>query len=126
MGRRVRAMAHGIGLSSLALGVVLAFACGTTLPTPDYKAHPPLTAKDIEVPYPPPAARPEIIPPKPREGAVWVDGEWSWQGRQWTWESGGWVIAPLGAYFAPWMTYRAPNGKVLFTPGAWYEENGRS
>jgi hypothetical protein len=118
-------MARWIGLSALLAAVVLWAACGSSLPTPEIRAHPPLTTKDMEVPYPPPAARPEIIPPKPREGAVWVDGEWSWQGKQWTWESGGWVMPPARAFFSPWVLYRQSNGTLRFTPGTWHKDDGQ-
>jgi hypothetical protein len=78
----------------------------------------------MEVPYPPPAARVEIIPRKPRDGAVWLDGEWQWEGKVWAWEPGGWVLPPTGAYLAPWVTYRQENGKLLFAPGSWHAEDG--
>ncbi len=110
-------MARWIALGLGCFAVAVAIACGSSLPTPETKAHPPTTTRYVEVPYPPPAARAEIIPAKPREGAVWVDGEWSWQGKQWVWESGGWLMAPAKAYLAPWIAFRQANGKLVFAPG---------
>jgi|SRR4051812_9387721 hypothetical protein len=120
-------MARHVALALFAAvgAAAFAYACGRSLPTPELRAHPSTGSRPVEVPYSPPPARAEVITLLPREGAVWIDGEWSWQAKQWTWESGGWVIPPPGAYFAPWMTYRTPSGSVLYTRGAWYEENGR-
>ena len=110
---------------TFAAGVALAwgYACGSSLPTPRIGQPPEATIGYVEVPYPPPAAQVEIIPPSPHEGAVWIDGEWAWQGRRWTWEPGGWVVPPTGSYFAPWRTKRLDNGKLLFTPGTWRAAN---
>jgi hypothetical protein len=116
-------MARRIGLSVGCFVLAIASACRSSLPTPEIKAHPPTTTRYIEVPYPPPAARAEIVTAKPRDGAVWVDGEWSWQGKQWVWESGGWVIPPDKAYFAPWIAFRQSNGKLFFAPGAWHRDD---
>lgn len=108
----------------LALAVA-AFGCGTRLPGPTTGPHPAGSTNYVEVPYPPPAARVEVVPPHPREAnAVWVDGEWSWQGKRWVWLPGGWVAPPPGAYFAPWLVYRLDNGRLLFAPGAWHATKG--
>jgi hypothetical protein len=114
-------MARLLGL----IAAALALACASSLPAPETRAHPLDATNRIEVPYPPPAARVEIVPPKPREGAVWVDGEWSWQGKQWTWELGGWVMPPAKAYFSPWIALRLADGKLVFWPGAWHKEDGQ-
>jgi len=94
------------------------------MPTPTTRRHPTGT-NYIEIPYPPPSSRVEIIPPKPQEGAVWIDGEWSWQGKSWVWEPGGWVAPPGGGYFAAWEMLRLDNGKLLFAPGSWHAPDGR-
>jgi hypothetical protein len=118
-------MARPLGLSAAALSFGLALACSSSLPTPETKAHPSQATKFVDVPYPPPAAHVEIVPPKPREGAVWVDGEWTWQGRQWAWELGGWVMPPPNAYFSPWIVFRQKDGKLVFAPGSWHREDGQ-
>jgi hypothetical protein len=118
-------VARFVGLSAIVLALAVGYACGSSLPTPRTRTPPEGSIDYIEVPYPPPAARVEVIPPKPAEGAVWVDGEWSWQGRRWTWETGGWVKPPPQAYFAPWRTKRLDNGKLLFASGSWRSETDR-
>lgn len=91
--------------------------CGSSLPGP--ALGPPLTGLMIEVPYPPSAARVETIPPQPRDDAVWVDGQWSWEVKRWRWERGGWVVPPKHAYFSPWQTFRRSDGVLLFVPATW-------
>jgi hypothetical protein len=118
-------MARAVSVVAMLFAAAGWYACGSSLQTAELRAHPATGSNPIEVPYPPPPAKVELIPPRPRERSVWIDGEWSWIGRQWTWEPGAWVLPPGGGYYAPWIAYRAPSGKVLFTPGAWYEENGR-
>jgi hypothetical protein len=116
-------MARDRRLTIAALVVALVLGCGSGLPVPrttnvrsptDY----------IEVPYPPPAARVEIVPPRPTPTAVWVDGEWTFRGKRWVWEPGGWVDPPGDAYFAPWIATRRPDGKLSFAPGSWHGPKG--
>jgi hypothetical protein len=109
--------------AAAAIGAIVV-ACSSSLPTPKTGPHPPNVTSYIEVPFPPPAAHVEVIPPKPREGAVWMDGEWDWEGKSWVWESGGWITPPEKAYLAPWVTYRQDNGKLLFAPGSWHTDDG--
>jgi hypothetical protein len=116
--------ARGRALSLLA-ATIFVVACGTRLPTPVLGPHPAGSTSYVEVPYPPPAARVEIVPPRPKElDAVWVDGEWTWQGKRWVWQPGGWVSPPAGAYFAPWLVYRLGSGRLLFAEGAWHAAKG--
>jgi hypothetical protein len=96
-----------------------AYACGSSLPEPNLGQPPEPTINYVEIPYPPPAAQVEIVPPLPRKGAVWIDGEWRWEGRRWTWEPGGWVTPPTGSYFAPWHTKRLDNGKLFISQSGW-------
>jgi hypothetical protein len=77
-----------------------------------------------EVPYPPPPARVEVVPPAPRKGLVWVDGQWAWAWKRWQWEAGGWVAAPPGATFARWATVRLDDGRLFFAPAAWRARDG--
>ena len=108
------------------IGALLAVpACGGQLSSPPTGPHPGGTTQYVEVPFPPPPARVEVVPPKPPDaGAVWVDGEWAWQGKRWVWQVGGWVSPPPGAYFAPWLVYRLDNGRLLFAPGSWHAATG--
>ena len=98
-----------------------ALSCRAKLPTPRYSAQP--TSALVAVPYPPPPARVEIVPDRPQDGAVWVDGEWSWDGRRWGWKLGRWVAPPPSATFSPWTTVRGRGGCSI-AAGAWRDEQG--
>ena len=114
-------------LTHAAIGVALLLvgACGGSLPEPDQANPAPLrTGEGVEVPFPPPPARVEFIPEKPRSGAVWVDGEWSWTGRRWAWNYGKWVLPPPSSTFSPWKTLRTNDGTLLFVAGTWRDEKG--
>jgi hypothetical protein len=109
---------------ALALGVALTLAsCGRALPTPRTGAQP--ESVFIDVPYPPPPARVEVLPKQPRAGTVWIDGQWYWQGQRWEWSPGGWVAPPEGAHFAEWALVRASDGRLRFAPASWRDERGR-
>ena len=99
-------------------------ACGGSIPHPRYVGQP--TSALVEVPYPPPAARPEGIPPRPSESAVWIDGEWRWRRSRWSWKSGRWVAPPPGAAFSPWTSVRRTDGVVFFAPGVWRDARGQA
>ena len=57
------------------------------------------TSALARVPYPPPPARVESVPPRPSTKATWIDGEWTWRGKRWLWVRGRWVEPPKGAVF---------------------------
>jgi hypothetical protein len=99
-------------------------ACGGSLPAPETSAHP--ASAFIEVPYPPPAALVEVVPDRPDSASVWVDGNWAWRGRHYVWQRGGWVHAPEHAGYATWQAYLASDGRLLFAPGTWYDEQHRA
>lgn len=114
-------------LATRALGFALALVlagCASSLPTPVLGTHPPGCAAFIEVPHPPPPARVEMIPDRPREGVVWVDGEWVWRGKRWEWDPGGWVIPPDG-YFAPWVLVRRDDGSLYHARSRWFDREGK-
>jgi hypothetical protein len=99
-------------------------ACGS-LPEPERPEPRPLREGEaMEIPYPPPPARVEFVPHKPRSGAVWVDGEWSWTGRRWAWNYGKWVLPPPDSTFSPWRTLRSKDGTLLFVAGIWHDGKG--
>lgn len=116
-GRSIVAMA-------IVLGTAAAFACGAPkLPAPPYTNHP--TSALTEVPYPPPPARVEAVPPRPKDDdAVWLDGEWIWQTRRWAWKPGRWIKPPAGARFAPWTTVRDRIGTLYLASGTWRDADG--
>jgi hypothetical protein len=107
----------------LVMAAVTASACGGGLPRPE-TAPQPQTAF-VEVPYPPPAARVETVPPRPERGGVWVDGQWSWDGARWDWTPGGWVLPARDARFARWALQLLPDGRLRFAPAAWRDKAGR-
>lgn len=82
------------------------------------------TSALVEVPYPPPPARVEIVPDPPADDAVWVDGEWVWQGGRWAWRAGRWVVVPPGVAFAPWTSVRSSNGTLHVAEGTFRDAKG--
>lgn len=78
----------------------------------------------VAVPLPPPPLRPEHVPPKPDGDAVWVDGEWDWDGARYRWTNGAWVVPPSGARLAPWAVVRREDGQLFYAPSVWYDERG--
>ena len=83
---------------------VVLYGCGSSLPSLPPSPHTPEAF--IEVPFPPPAVRADVVPPRPRPESVWIDGEWHWQGTRWGWRRGVWVVPPEGARLARWETLR--------------------
>jgi hypothetical protein len=73
----------------------------------------------VVVPYPPPAARPEIIPAKPGNQVVWVDGVWLWDRRRWVWQMGKWEVPPKGAYYATAKIVPLADGTLGWVAGGW-------
>jgi hypothetical protein len=111
-----------VATEALAIAAVL-FACGSKrLPAPSYTSQP--TNALVEVPYPPPPARVEYVPPRPAGDAVWIDGEWTWRGRRWAWRAGRWVVPPANASFAPWTAVRDELGNLHVAQGAWRDAKG--
>jgi len=119
--RRVAAVVMGgIAVASAVL------ACGAErLPAPPYVGQP--TSALVRVPYPPPPARVEQVPPAPAgaQRAVWLDGEWVWEGRRYAWKPGRWVRAPEQGAFSPWTTVRDREGTLYLAQGAWRGPDGR-
>lgn len=107
--------------AALALGVSFAgavLACGASrLPAPPYVGQP--TEALQQVAYPPPPARVENVPTAPRDGAVWIDGEWTWQGERWVWKRGRWVMPPANAMYSPWTSNRDREGNLYVAEGKW-------
>jgi hypothetical protein len=64
------------------------------------------------------------VPARPNSDAVWVDGEWNWDGRRYRWTKGGWVVPAAGAKIAPWAVARRDDGQLFFSPSVWYGESG--
>jgi hypothetical protein len=109
-------------IAALVVGVVSATACSGRLPHPPYTAQPQNAL--VEVVAPPPPGRVEVVPPTPKSGAVWIDGEWTWRRRRWAWTAGRWVVAPKGAAFSPWVFERGVDGRLWYAPGTWRDAKG--
>ncbi len=116
-----RISAASVGVVGVA--VVVTLSCGPSrLPAPAWASQP--TSALFEVPYPPPPARVEEVPPQPTDDAVWIDGEWVWQARRYAWRAGRWVVPPPAARFAPWTTVRDARGTLFLAQGTWRDERG--
>lgn len=97
--------------------------CGSSLPEPPLGRHRPSDFR--EVPYPPPAALVETVPPRPDDRAVWVDGYWEFAQGSYLWRRGGWVDAPAGARMAPWAARYTSDGRLLFAKTTWFDARGK-
>lgn len=104
----------------LALYALGSIACrGAKIPGPETGDHSGPN-EGMCVPYPPPAAKVEELPPQPNGDSVWVDGEWEWQTRRYTWKPGGWIVPPPRSFYARSKLERMPNGALAFFPGHWH------
>jgi len=112
-------MVRSIVMAALALTIA---SCGGGVPRPPIRVPPDVY---VEVPYPPPPARVELIPDRPRTDAVWIDGGWSWIAGGWVWLPGAWIVPPPGAWYAPWAIDRASDGRLFFSPSSWRAADGR-
>ncbi len=102
----------------------LAGACGATLPQP-LQAAPPDEAF-VEVPYPPPAALSELVPPQPKlAGVVFQDGTWTWRGSYYVWQRGGWLVPAPGLKSTPWTIKYMPDGRAFFAENRWVDAKGQ-
>jgi hypothetical protein len=103
---------------------LLAVGCGSAFPKPALAPQPP--AAFSEVPYPPPPARVEMVPERPKGDPPWIDGSWVWEGGQWRWLAGGWVVPAQGSVYSLSETRRRPDdGAVLYAPAAWRMPDGQ-
>src|SRR5438105_3240157 len=106
----------------VALAGLLVLACSHTLAHPPYGSQP--QSALAEVGLPPPPGRVEVLPPRPTETSVWVDGEWLWRRGRWAWLPGRWLQRPAGAIFAPWVFVRGPDGRLWYAAGSWRDAAG--
>ena len=112
---------YRLPLFGMALSTTL-WSCAFSVAGPPIVAHP--KSAFVEVPYPPPAALIEAVPPSPSSSLVWLDGFWTWQGQYYTWIRGGWVFVSVGESFAPWQSFYTSEGLLMFAPGTWYAADG--
>jgi hypothetical protein len=113
-------MAHPVKWS---LGLLLAaMACAPQTAGPPIAPHTGDTP--IPVPFPPPTPKVEEIGRRPSETAVWVDGQWSWDGGGYVWGAGAWVEPRPGWAYAPPTVLRLRSGELLYYEGVWKEWSG--
>jgi hypothetical protein len=103
------------------LGVVLS-GCSSALPHPPEAPQP--SDAFVDVPYPPPAGHVETVPARPSRTALWIDGQWSWDGERWEWRPGGWVAPDPGARFARWQIRIQADGQLRFAGASWRDAGG--
>jgi hypothetical protein len=108
---------------SFGLLLLSSVACGGSVPEPKPIRQPP--SEYLPVPYPPPAAFAEVVPPAPIKGALWIDGHWGWRGSTYVWQRGGWVSPPVGARYAHWRVRYTQDGTLMFAEEAWYDAHLR-
>lgn len=112
--------------AGLILAALLHTACYSSLSRPPRGKVPPDAFEEV-VPYPPPAARVETVPPQKSEGEVWIDGQWDWDGKTWKWVPGAWMRPPESASsFTPWSLKRAEDGRLHFARATWRAADGRA
>lgn len=78
---------------------------------------PPPPVQEVAVEAAPPAPPEEIRPPVPFAGAVWIGGNWHWQGGRHVWVAGRWSPQPAGYH---WHEQRWEHQK----DGRWHEHSG--
>lgn len=91
----------------------------------DATQRPPAVLNFILVPRPPPVVPVEVQPPQPLSDAVWVHGQWTWEGDRWQWKSGGWVVPLEGATLSVWAYSYQADGQVRFWPPTWLDAENR-
>ncbi|MEM9694992.1 MAG: YXWGXW repeat-containing protein [Myxococcota bacterium] len=95
---------------------VAGFGCRPELPLPASAEHEPSDPVVRDVPYPPPAAKGEEVPPSPDPEAVWIDGYWHWNGRRYVWRTGSWARVPEGYGYAGATAVRLRDGTLMWYP----------
>ncbi|MCK6590592.1 MAG: YXWGXW repeat-containing protein [Polyangiaceae bacterium] len=110
----------GISAAASAAAALGLAGCGYRIPVAPSGPH--TGDEPTYVPFPHPAAKPEIIPPidVAGENAVWVDGEWEWKGTRWVWQPGRWETPYPGSYYARPVVVRMPDGRLAWYRGTWH------
>ncbi|HEY5955916.1 MAG TPA: hypothetical protein VIV60_05160 [Polyangiaceae bacterium] len=117
--------------SAYAICSVLFFACASqSRLAPEVAVSEVYTPTDLAnsltVPYPPPPAKVETMPPMPGNRAcVYWDGQWVFGPRDWQWVSGAWVIQRDDCAFQRsrlfWHTLGADRAELRYRPGRWVQ-----
>ncbi len=103
----------------LALPALVA-CCAGALPEPPLgEGSVPGEQSQVVLTMPPPG-RVQIVPPRPTlRNAVWIDGEWAWNGRRWVWQDHGWQSTVPDQVYALPRTTRLSDGRLIHSPGQW-------
>jgi hypothetical protein len=110
-------------LAFRAMVALLLGACSSSLPEPPLIAQP--SSEFAEVPYPPPPALAEAVPERPKNcDCVWIEGSWKFRTKSYAWQRGGWFIRPPNALYARPKTQFAPDGRIMYAAGRWYDARG--
>lgn len=96
-------------------------ACAPQTPGPPVAPH--TGEPPVPVPYPPPTPRVQEIGQRPSETAVYVDGQWRWDGGGYAWLNGAWVEPRPGWAYAPPTLVRLRNGELLYYEGKWRQQS---
>src|SRR5688500_4102678 len=72
----------------------------------------------------PPAPRVSVRPAAPYSGAIWVAGNWQWNGGQWVWTEGYWEQPRVGYVYVQPRWARQGRGWV-YVGGGWRSGGGR-
>lgn len=102
--------------ASLGCAWLLAMGCTNRQAEAPTSSHPPGDA--IVVPYPPPPAKVEELPPMPSSDCIWTDGYWEFSDR-WEWQPGEWVVPPPRCQLAP-VELRRQAGQLWHARPRWY------
>jgi hypothetical protein len=114
---------RGVTSRPFVVASLLLLGCAASIPKPP--AGPAVRERGVEVPFPPPPGRAEVVPEAAKPEEVWVDGQWDWDGEAWQWTPGRWRVPPANAYFTPWSAERHRDGKLFFVSAAWRTQDGR-
>jgi len=103
--------------ASIAGGAMLALSgCANNGPYRPAPAYAP--SSYVYVKTAPPAPRRVVMPPRPSDYAIWIDGYWNWSGYDYVWISGFWEANPPRNQ--TWVRDRWANSNQ-----GWYREQGR-
>lgn len=74
---------------------------------------------NLDIGVPPPVPRYEAVP-APREGFVWIQGFWGWDGNQHVWHEGHWEAQRRGYVYQPARWDRVGD-RWRYNEGKWVE-----
>jgi len=112
-------MSRRLRLVALCCAGLASLGCGARHPEAPHGAHPPNDG--VPVPYPPPPAKVEEVPPQPGASCVWTDGYWEFTDR-WEWQPGEWVVPEAHCRLAP-VELRRQGGQLWHARPRWYPDN---